>query len=130
VEGGRWCAKNLNNDKPIFIKIMEMIEDNILSGVYKTDDIIISTTQISKLLSVNPTTAVKAVSNLADEGLLYKRRGIGMCVESGAREKILSRRKKVFCGETVTAFWEEAKKLGITEDELIKIIRRKSNGSL
>lgn len=120
----------MNNDKPIFIKIMEMIEDNILSGAYKTDDIIISTTQISKLLSVNPTTSVKAVSNLADEGILYKKRGIGMCVASGARDKILSRRKKIFLGETVTAFWEEAKKLGITDDELIEIIRRKSNGSL
>lgn len=120
----------MNNDKPIFIKIMEMIEDDILSGVYKTDDIIISTTQISKLLSVNPTTSVKAVSNLADEGILYKRRGIGMCVASGAREKILSQRREAFLGETVTAFWEEAKKLGITENELIQIIRRKSNGSL
>lgn len=107
-----------------------MIEDNILSGMYKTDDIIISTTQISKLLSVNPTTAVKAIGNLADEGILYKRRGIGMCVAADARQKILSQRKEIFLGETVPAFWEEAKKLGITEDELIRIIRRKSNGSL
>ncbi len=118
------------NDKPIFIKIMDMIEDNILSGVYKTDDIIISTTQISKLLSVNPTTSVKAVSNLANEGILYKRRGIGMCVANGARERILSQRKEVFLGETVPAFRDEAKKLGITADELIQIIRGKSNGSL
>lgn len=118
------------NDKPIFIKIMDMIEDDILSGVYKTDDIIISTTQISKLLSVNPTTSVKAVSNLANEGILYKRRGIGMCVADGAREKILSQRKEIFLGETVPAFWDEAKKLGITADELIQIIRGKSNGSL
>lgn len=120
----------MTNDKPIFIKIMEMIEDDILSGVYKTDDIIISTTQISKLLSVNPTTSVKAVSNLTDEGILYKRRGIGMCVASGAREKILLQRKEIFLSETVTGFCEEAKKLGITEDELIQIIRRKSNGSI
>jgi DNA-binding transcriptional regulator YhcF (GntR family) len=121
---------NLINDKPIFIKIMDMIEDNILSGVYKTDDIIISTTQISKLLSVNPTTSVKAVSNLANEGILYKRRGIGMCVADGARERILSQRKEIFLGETVPAFRDEAKKLGITADELIQIIRGKSNGSL
>jgi Predicted transcriptional regulators len=120
----------LNSDKPIFIKIMEMIEDNILSGVYKTDDIIISTTQISKLLSVNPTTSVKAVSNLTDEGVLYKRRGIGMCVAEGAKEKILLRRKEAFLGETVPDFLDEANKLGIAEDELIQIIRRKKNGSL
>lgn len=117
----------MNSDKPIFIKIMEMIEDDILSGVYKTDDIIISTTQISKLLSVNPTTSVKAVSNLTDEGVLYKRRGIGMCVADGAKEKILMRRKKAFLGETVFEFLEEAKKLGISENELIQIIRRENN---
>jgi len=120
----------LNSDKPIFIKIMEMIEDDILSGNYKTDDIIISTTQISKLLSVNPTTSVKAVSNLADEGILYKKRGIGMCVADGAKEKILLRRKETFLGESVPDFLEEAKKLGISEDELIQIIRRKNHDSI
>jgi GntR family transcriptional regulator len=120
----------LNNDKPIFIKIMEMIEDDILSGVYKTDDLIISTTQISKLLSVNPTTSVKAVSNLTDEGILYKRRGIGMCVADGAKEKILLRRKGIFLGETLHEFLGEAKKLGITEDELIQIIRRENDDSI
>ncbi len=117
----------MNSDKPIFVKIMEMIEDDILSGVYKTDEIIISTTQISSLLSVNPTTSVKAVSNLTDAGILYKRRGIGMCVSDGAREKILARRMKVFLGETVSAFLNEAKKLGISENELIQIIRRGNN---
>lgn len=117
----------MNNDKPIFIKIMEMIEDDILSGVYKTDDLIISTTQISKLLSVNPTTSVKAVSNLTDDGILYKRRGIGMCVANGAMEKILLRRKEAFLGEAVPDFLEEAKKLGISQDELIQIIRGKKN---
>ncbi len=113
----------MNSNKPIFIKIMEMIEDDILSGVYKTNDIIISTTQISKLLSVNPTTSVKAVSNLTDEGILYKKRGIGMSVSDGAREKILARRKNAFLGDTVSSFLDEAKKLGISEDELIQIIR-------
>lgn len=114
----------MNSDKPIFIKIMEMIEDDILSGVYKADDIIISTTQISKLLSVNPTTAVKAISNLTDQGILYKRRGIGMCVVNGAKEKILSQRKKVFLGDIAPYFVNEAKKLGINENELVEIIRR------
>lgn len=120
----------MNSDKPIFIKIMEMIEDDILSGNYKTDDIIISTTQISKLLSVNPTTSVKAVGNLADKGVLYKKRGIGMCVANGAKEKILLRRKETFLGESVPGFLEEAKKLGISEDELIQIIRRKNHDSI
>ncbi|MEN6313878.1 MAG: GntR family transcriptional regulator, partial [Clostridiaceae bacterium] len=103
---------------------MEMIENNILSDRYKTDELIISTTQISKLLSVNPTTAVKAISNLTDNGILYKKRGIGMCVAVGAKEKILKYRKDEFLGKTVDEFMEEALNLDISNDELIEIIRR------
>ncbi len=120
----------MNNDKPIFMRIMDMIEDDILSGVYKEDELIISTTQISKLLSVNPTTSVRAVSILADKGILNKKRGIGMCVAKGAKEKILSQRKKTFLSETVRAFLAEAEKLGITENELIQIMRRNNNDTL
>ena len=78
----------MDSDRPIFIQIMEMIEDDIIADVYKADDIIISTTQISKLYSVNPTTAVKSISNLTDEKILYKKRGIGMCVTKEAKSKI------------------------------------------
>lgn len=113
----------MNSEKPIFQQIMEMIEDDIISGTYQMHDIIISTTQISKLLSVNPTTSVKAVSNLTEEGILYKRRGIGMCVAEGARDKILNRRKKMFLDEAVPELLMEANKLGISDAELIQIIR-------
>ena len=94
-------------------------------GVYKTDDLIISTTQISKVYSVNPTTAVKAISKLADAGILYKRRGIGMCVTEGARERIAKRRRAVFLNQTIHGLLMEAKTLGITEDELIGILKSK-----
>jgi len=106
---------------------MEMLEDDILSGAYTTDEIIISTNQISKLLSVNPTTSVKAVSILADKGILYKKRGIGMCVAEGAKEKILDQRKNAFINEAIPALLEEAKKLAISESDLIKIIRGGKN---
>ena len=117
----------MNNDKPIFIQIMEMIEDDIILGTYHPDDIIISTTQISKLLNVNPTTSVKAVSKLTDEGILYKKRGIGMCVTNDAKAIILARRKKNFINEAVPELVSEAEKLNISEDELIEIIRRINN---
>lgn len=113
----------MNNDKPVFLQIMEMIEDDILSGVYKTDDMIISTTQISKLLNVNPTTSVKAVSKLTDEGILYKKRGLGMCVTETARDIIQARRKKDFIDKYVPGLVSEADKLNISENELIEIIR-------
>jgi len=115
----------LNDAQPIFLQIIEAIEGNIVSGVYQEDDLVISTTQISKVYAVNPTTAVKAISKLTDAGILYKKRGIGMCVAAGAREKIYARRKERFLSETLTAVLSEAKTLGISLDQIIQILREK-----
>jgi DNA-binding transcriptional regulator YhcF (GntR family) len=104
---------------------MEIIENSIITGVYAVDDIIISTTQISKLYSVNPTTAVKAVSRLTCDGILYKKPGIGMCVAKGAPGKITLRRKDVFLNQTIDALLSEAGTLGISVDELVSIIKNK-----
>lgn len=117
----------MNDSQPVFMQIMETIENDIITGVYQTDDLIISTTQISKLYSVNPTTAVKAVSKLTDAGVLYKKRGIGMCVAEGARENIFEKRKETFLSSTVTAFITEAKRLNISIDEIIDIIKNKES---
>ena len=115
----------MDGSLPIFQQIIFRIESDIITGVYNTDDLIISTTQITKVYSVNHTTAVKAVSKLTDAGILYKKRGIGMCVAEGAREKIIKRRRENFLTRTVDALLAEAVTLGITEDELIKIIKVK-----
>jgi DNA-binding transcriptional regulator YhcF (GntR family) len=119
----------LNENLPVFMQIMEKIENNIITGVYKTDDLIISTTQISKVYSVNPTTAVKAISKLTDAGVLYKKRGIGMCVAAGAREKITARRRDVFLNETIDVVIAEAKRLGIPITELVEVIEGKEGAN-
>ena len=112
----------MNDSQPVFAQIMEMIDNDIIMGVYQVDDLIISTTQISKVYSVNPATAVKAISKLTDAGILYKKRGIGMCVAAGAREKISIRRRDVFLNQTVPALLAEAKTLGISMKELIEVL--------
>lgn len=115
----------MNESQPVFLQIMEAIESSIITGLYQTDDLIISTTQISKVYSVNPTTAVKAISKLTDAGILYKKRGIGMCVAEGAKEKIAKRRRDIFLNQTIDELLREAETLGITRDELVDIIRQK-----
>ena len=121
----------MNDSQPVFMQIMEIIESDIITGIYKIDDLIISTTQISKVYSVNPTTAVKAISKLTDAGILYKKRGIGMCVAEGAKEKITKRRKDIFMNQTVDALLAEAETLGISMDELINVIKnRKGTGDI
>ncbi|MDD3882178.1 MAG: GntR family transcriptional regulator [Eubacteriales bacterium] len=107
---------------PIFIQIKERLKDDIMAGVYEVDELIISTTQISKLYSVNPATAVKSVSMLVDEGIVYKKRGIGMCVAVGAKETIVKERVKEFHAQTIPNMVKEAKKLCIEKSELIKMV--------
>lgn len=107
---------------PIFVQIKEKIKDDIMCGIYNKDELIISTTQIAKLYSVNPATAVKSVSMLQDEDIVYKKRGIGMCVASGAKEKIIAQRTVEFHDGLVKSLVSEAKKLNIDKASLIKII--------
>ena len=115
----------MDDSQPVFAQLMGIIENGIITGIYAVDDIIISTTQISKVYSVNPTTAVKAIGKLTEDGILYKKPGIGMCVAEGAREKIISRRKENFLESTINKLLAEAKTLGISVDELIRVIKDK-----
>jgi len=111
-------------DQPVFAQIMEAIEADIMTGAYQVDDMIISTNQIARLYGVNPATAVKAVAKLTDAGVLYKRRGIGMCVAAGAKEQITSRRREQFMAKTIAAVLAEASALGMSVDELVRVIKQ------
>ena len=115
----------MGSSQPVFQQIIEIIESDIVTGVYQTDDLIISTTQISKVYSVNPTTAVKAISKMTDAGILYKKRGIGMCVAEGAKEIITMRRKDVFLNNTIDSLIAEMKTLGISMVELVGEIKNR-----
>jgi len=118
------------NELPVFMQIMETIEADIMTDVYRADDLIISTTQIARLYSVNPNTAVKAVAKLAEAGVLYKRRGIGMCVAPGAKDQILARRRQAFLAETLPGVLTEARVLGMTRDELLDAITAADSAAL
>jgi DNA-binding transcriptional regulator YhcF (GntR family) len=118
----------LDDSRPVFQQIMDIVETDILTGAYQVGDLVISTTQISKVYDVNPTTAVKAIGKLADAGILDKKRGIGMCVATGAREKILRRRRGVFLSQTIAAVVAEAKTLGISQAELLSAITEREGG--
>ncbi|MCL2360357.1 MAG: GntR family transcriptional regulator [Defluviitaleaceae bacterium] len=118
----------MNDSQPIFQQIMERIESDIIIGTYQVDELIISTTQIAKVYSVNHTTAVKAISKLTDAGILYKKRGIGMCVAPGAKEQISIRRRDIFLNQTLGGVLAEAKTLGISMEELIIAISIKNDG--
>lgn len=100
-----------------------MLEDSILNGHYEAEQPILSTTQLSKLLKVNPDTVIKGVSILVEQEILYKRRGIGMFVSNEARSIIMEKRKKLLKNETVKNLIDECKRLEISLEDFIKIIK-------
>lgn len=113
---------DFNDEKPIYLQIAEAIEDNILKGIFQEETQIISTTEISVKYKINPATAGKGVNILVDEGILYKKRGLGMFVSIGAKQKILKKRREGFCQGFILPLLEEASKLGISKGELIRMI--------
>ncbi|WP_249030225.1 GntR family transcriptional regulator [Tannockella kyphosi] len=114
--------REISGDKPIYKKLIGIIEDDILNETYKEDEIIISTTQISKQYEVNSTTAMKTISVLKENGIIYKKRGIGMAVTSNSRSIILSKRKMMFMDQLLPELILEAGKLDISKKELATLI--------
>lgn len=113
-----------DQDKPIYIQIREKIEDQILTDQLKVGDQAPSTTQLVNFYKVNHVTVSKGVNQLVDEGILYKKRGIGMFVAEGAKEKLIERRKETFINDYVIDFVQEANKLGFTTGDLIELIKK------
>lgn len=113
----------LNDGKSIYIQISEMLERDILRGIIEEEERVPSTNELAKMYTINPATAGKGVNILVDKGILYKKRGLGMFVATGAKEKILNNRKATFYEDYVRKVIEEAEGLGISKEELIRMIR-------
>ena len=101
----------LTQEKSIYIQISEMIENDILRDILCEEERVPSTNELAKLYAINPATAAKGVNILVDEGVLYKKRGIGMFVSAGAKEAILSRRKNEFYDNYVKKQKEDIEEL-------------------
>lgn len=112
----------LNEDEPIYIQIAKGIEDEILQGDFLEETQVPSTNELSKIYQINPATVLKGINLLVERQILYKKRGIGMFVTSGAVAAIKEARKESFKEVVMTQLFQEAKKLGISKRELIEII--------
>jgi DNA-binding transcriptional regulator YhcF (GntR family) len=112
----------LNQEKSIYIQIKEMIETDILRDILLEEERVPSTNELAKLYAINPATAAKGVNLLVDEGILYKKRGIGMFVAEGAKKTIQKRRRENFFETYIQGMLTEAASLGITKEDLIDMI--------
>lgn len=118
----------LTQEKSIYIQIKEMIENDILRDILLEEERVPSTNELAKMFAINPATAAKGINLLVDEGILYKKRGIGMFVAQGAREMIVERRRESFYDNYIRSLIAEADGLGITRAELIEMIANAEDG--
>ncbi|MBS3976477.1 MAG: GntR family transcriptional regulator [Syntrophomonadaceae bacterium] len=113
--------------KPIYVQIAEWLETEILAGNIGRDEKIYSQYQLADMFNINPATAGKGLSILAEEGILYKKRGLGMFVSPGAREGILRKRRDETLKQLILELLLEAQRLSIPENELTDMIRQMKN---
>ena len=119
----------VDESKPIYQQIAESIEDDILKEGLREGDQVPSTNQFAKHYQINPATAAKGINLLVDEGILYKKRGIGMFVATGARKAIEEKRRQNFFREYILPLLEEAKKLHLDSQAVIRMIEETKGGA-
>jgi DNA-binding transcriptional regulator YhcF (GntR family) len=113
----------LDEDIPLFVQVAERLSAEIADGGLAEGDRVPSINELAAFYRINPATAAKGINMLTEEGLLEKRRGIGMFVSTGARRRLLERRRKQFTERYVEPLVTEAARLGIGTEELAGLIR-------
>ena len=108
--------------RPLFAQIAEQIESSIVDGSLAEEAQVPSTNELAAFHRINPATAAKGVNQLVADGVLYKRRGIGMFVATGARTQLLERRREDFARQYLAPLLAEARKLGIDAEQIKKMI--------
>ncbi len=113
---------NPDSIKPIYLQIAEWLEAEILIENLKEDERIYSQYQLADIFNINPATAAKGLNILADENVVYKKRGLGMFVSPQAKQHILAKRKNKILGQLIKELVAEARRLEVEEQELLKMI--------
>lgn len=116
----------LDDDAPLFMQIAEKLADEIADGSLAEGERVPSSNELAVFYRINPATAAKGLNVLNGEGLLEKRRGIGMFVAAGARERLLADRRAAFAERYVRPLVAEAQRLGIDAEALIALVREAS----
>lgn len=114
-----------HEDRPLFQQVTDQIADLILTQAVAESEQIPSTTEISHTYKINPATVLKGINQLVAEGLVEKRRGIGMFVTPGARDRLVEKRRAELLDNQITHLVTEARRLGLSPHDLTTMIERK-----
>ncbi|KTS64700.1 GntR family transcriptional regulator [Microbacterium testaceum] len=116
----------IDDGRALFLQVAESVEDAIVDGSLAEETRAPSTNELAAFHRINPATAAKGITMLVDKGVLYKRRGIGMFVASGARDTLLRERRTAFADRFVEPLLAEARTLGLGPDDLADLIRERA----
>jgi DNA-binding transcriptional regulator YhcF (GntR family) len=117
----------LDAGAPLFVQVAERLAEEIADGGLAEGERVPSSNELAAFYRINPATAAKGINVLADDGLLEKRRGIGMFVAEGARALLLAQRRERFAERYVVPMVAEAARLGIEPDELITLVHQSTH---
>ena len=118
---------DFDSQVPIYLQIASELEDAVFTGAYPEETQIPSTTELSVTLKINPATVLKGMNILVDEKIIYKKRGLGMFVCTGAVEIIRTKRQKNFYDNFILPLLSEAEKLGLEEKDIISLLEGGKN---
>jgi DNA-binding transcriptional regulator YhcF (GntR family) len=113
---------SLDSNRPIYLQIKEFIEEDILNGRLSPGEQIPSNSQLVSHYNINPVTVMKGINMLVDEGIIYKKRGLGMYVSPDAPEKLKRRFSQTFFQEHIEPLAALAKPLGFTLSQIHEMI--------
>ena len=117
----------IEEGRALFLQIAEAIEDSIVDGSLAEEAKAPSTNELAAFYRINPATAAKGVAMLTDKGVLYKRRGIGMFVATGARELLRTERRTAFAERYIDPLLTEARTLGLGAEDLAALLRERAS---
>jgi GntR family transcriptional regulator len=109
---------NWNNKEAIYLQLRDRLAELILDGIFKEGDALPSVRQISSEQRINPITVSKAMQILVDEELVEKRRGLGMYVVIGAKEKLTKQERTKFLEQEWPQIEQRIVRLGFELDDL------------
>ena len=116
----------LDNDRPIYLQLMERIQRDIIAGVYQPGDKLPSVRDLALEAAVNPNTMQKALSELERSGLVYSQRTSGRFITEDT--DMLTQMKKELATEHIQEFFQKMEQLGFSRAELLTLVAKAAEG--
>jgi GntR family transcriptional regulator len=117
----------LDDGTPLFQQIADQLVSDIVDGALAEGARVPSSNEFAAFYRINPATAAKGINLLVDDGILEKRRGVGMFVVAGARDRLITLRRNEFGRRLIDPLLTEARRLGISTDELTEMIAQSTS---